>query len=191
MENIDAPPLAQYPCNTLTATGMARILYDISSALYYMHRSGFAHNDIKPANILFSPARGAVLIDFGLSTELSDNSVHTGGTPWYVPPEFMEGGKRGAPGDVFALGVVMLYVVGKLPLPERHAPKLQWRIAEARIHQSEAQNKMESWQKVVEKAVDDLDVTSKLEAAVKEMVSPEPYERISLEILLEGLSTFR
>lgn len=188
MENIDAPSLEQYPCNTLMATGVTRILSDISSALYYMHCNGFAHNDIKPANILFSPARGAVLIDFGLSTELSDERVHNGGTPWYVPPEFLDVGKRGAPGDVFALGVVMLYVLGKIPLPELHVPKLQWRIAEARIHQSEAQNTMDSWQTVVRKAADELDVASQLESMVKKMVSPKPGKRITLDSLVERLS---
>lgn len=126
-----------------------------------MHRSGFAHNDIKPANILFSPARGAVLINFGLSMELLDRGVYTGGTPWYMPPEFKKRqGKQGTAGDVFALGVVMLYVLGKLPLPELHAPRLQWRIAEALNPMSDAAKTMDAWQGIIQQAAEHLDAAA-------------------------------
>jgi serine/threonine protein kinase len=190
MEDIDVPSLAQYPPSTLTITDTTRILCDMSSALYYMHRSGFAHNDIKPGNILFSPARGAVLIDFGLSTELAERGVLTGGTPWYVPPEFMQGGQRGTPGDVFALGVVMLYVLNKFPLPELHG--LRWRIAEALNPTSEAAGTMQLWQDVVQQTAEHLDVASSaLELLVKAMVARDLATRISLDSLAEELSALR
>ncbi|GKT61104.1 hypothetical protein ColTof3_08443 [Colletotrichum tofieldiae] len=46
-----------------------------------------------------------------------DTTVHVGGSPWYIPPEDGINGKRGAPGDAFALGVVMLFVL-EIPLPD-------------------------------------------------------------------------
>ncbi|KAJ5000234.1 hypothetical protein K4K48_002966 [Colletotrichum sp. SAR 10_66] len=61
----------------------------MSAAVAYVHGQGIVHNDIKPANILFKPSRGAVLIDFGLSSELKDSAVHVGGSPWYIPPEII------------------------------------------------------------------------------------------------------
>ncbi|KXG53628.1 uncharacterized protein PGRI_006780 [Penicillium griseofulvum] len=65
-----------------------RILADMASALYFIHRNSIVHNDIKQGNILYSPGRGAVLIDFGLSFRDS-NPSSGGGTPWYLPPEFL------------------------------------------------------------------------------------------------------
>jgi serine/threonine protein kinase len=57
----------------------------MASALAFFHRNGITHNDIKPGNILFSPARGAVLIDFGLSSDSTHTSAaatQTAGTPF-------------------------------------------------------------------------------------------------------------
>lgn len=103
-----------------------RILTDISSALAYLEDQRIVHNDIKPGNILYTPTpweasggfsaeNGAVLIDFGLAGPLGE--VSNGGTPWYVAPEYM-GKQRGLPADVFALGVVMLYVMKCFVIPE-------------------------------------------------------------------------
>ena len=88
-----------------TPTDARRVLDDMASALGFVHGNGITHNDIKPGNILFSVARGAVLIDFGLSSDSTRASVaatQTAGTPWYAPPEFMVDPKtgRGPPGDV-------------------------------------------------------------------------------------------
>ena len=44
-----------------------RTLRDVSEALSHLHGRHLVYNDIKPANILYSPNRGAVLHDFGLS----------------------------------------------------------------------------------------------------------------------------
>ncbi|OAQ70889.2 kinase domain-containing protein [Pochonia chlamydosporia 170] len=78
-----------------------------ASALKYLHDKRIIHNDIKPANVLYDPARGPVLIDFGLVTTFSDPPVK-GGTPWYIPRELLYTNSRGPESDVFALGVVML-----------------------------------------------------------------------------------
>lgn len=103
LEDIAAPSLIQrawrgpddYFLGTLVDA--RRVLGDMASALAFVHESGVAHNDIKPGNILFSAARGAVLIDFGLSTDNARDSgvAQTAGTPWYIPPEFMENPTEG------------------------------------------------------------------------------------------------
>ncbi|KAK4138744.1 kinase-like protein [Trichocladium antarcticum] len=157
-----------------------------SPLLQSFHFVGFVHNDIKPGNILFSCERGAVVIDFGLSSEVGSRGVHTGGTPWYVPPEYARDGKRGAPGDVFALGVVMMYVVGRLPLPERHFKELWFNILDAYNAGSAAALAMGRWQDVVVQTARTLDAaSSELERLVQRMVAPTPGARVALDRLAE------
>ncbi|PTB49505.1 hypothetical protein M431DRAFT_275360 [Trichoderma harzianum CBS 226.95] len=92
----------------------------MASALVYLTKQNIVHHDIKPANIIYSEPRGAVLLDFGMSKEDFHGMVRSGGTPWYLPPEYLHVNKngqhrliRGFPGDIWALGVTMLYVLGK------------------------------------------------------------------------------
>ena len=67
--------------------------------------------------------------DFGLSSELKRATR-------YVPPEYATSGKRGAPGDVFALGVRMLFVLGRQ----------SWRIADVH-NRGTARDAMLNWVK--------------------------------------------
>lgn len=169
-----------------------RILRDISSALSYIHGRRMVHNDIKPANILYSPERGAVLCDFGLST-LAANSPTSGGTPYYVPPEFIGRKLRGPASDVWALGVTMLYVMRKIPFPDsrarRHHPRpLYWQIAgvnnPATPHKigngQPAVNQMRDWLTEIFNAREKLSARDKLERLVFEMLTPNPHQRITM-----------
>ncbi|KAJ5446469.1 hypothetical protein N7491_002551 [Penicillium cf. griseofulvum] len=132
------------------ASDAQKILADIASALYFIHRNSIVHNDIKPGNILYSPGRGAVLIDFGLSF-WDGNPSSGGGTPWYLPPEFLRDWKlRGPPSDIWALGVVMLWLLGHIPLPEKTS---KWLISS--IHHSadkKASTTMKQWIDIIENA---------------------------------------
>lgn len=110
--------------------GWAEILQRILEAangLAFLHRNGFAHGDIKPANILIRG--GAKLADFGHATR-PGTRVHflgetgeqmtafrVGGTAGYVAPEAAEQGP-GFPGDVFALAVTTwVCLFGEMPFP--------------------------------------------------------------------------
>ncbi|KUI65139.1 Serine/threonine-protein kinase pakH [Cytospora mali] len=99
-----------------TIDDACKICTDIASALEYLERKRIVHNDIKAANILYSEQGAATLIDFGLSKFVGEG-ITTGGTPWYKDPEFRD--DRNTLSDVFSFGVVMLYVMGQLPLPDR------------------------------------------------------------------------
>ena len=62
------------------------------SALEYLYGQGLEHNNIKPANILFSEERGAVLCDFSLLRQLNLSKLETliySGTAFYIPPEYI------------------------------------------------------------------------------------------------------
>lgn len=97
----------------------AQIWHNIADPMEFVHKNGVVHNDIKPGNILWAGSRrGAVLCDFGLSTQTIGTSSN-GGTIYYLPPEYRDHGHRGQPGDIWAFGVTILYVYGMVRIPEQ------------------------------------------------------------------------
>ena len=152
------------------------ILRDMSSALAYLKLEGIAHNDIKLANITYSLQRGAVLIDFGLATAI-DEPMSTGGTPWYMPPEFAHGtGSRNVSGDIWALGVTMLYVLRKITLPDRIGKG--WLIRDVFEKASDACRKMDAWLTEVEDARKHLDHANLIERQVYKMLDTRIDSRV-------------
>jgi len=182
------------------------ILLDITNALHYMHGKGRIHNDIKPGNILYSPERGAVLCDMGLSSRDKD-APSTGGTPWYIPPEFLGLMQRGAPSDVWALGVTMLYVLRRMQWPDARAHKahpkhLHWMIAEVNArtpavsrgmpptHSRETPAmRMRKWLNEVTVVRNGLDMTDPLERLVHGMLAPNPKDRVSTATILNHIKS--
>lgn len=209
MEHVDAKDLTAAPRWRNKAndefqgdrSDALRILVDISGALNYIHGRKLVHNDIKPANILYSPERGAVLCDFGLST-LASNSPMGGGTPYYVPPEFIGRKLRGPASDVWAVGITMLYVLRKIPFPDcrarRHHPKpLYWQISGVNNPSTPhkqygngqpAINQMRDWLTEIYDAREKLDNKDRLERLVKEMLTPNPQQRITMARVLQELA---
>ena len=152
------------------------ILRDMSSALAYLKLEGIAHNDIKPANITYSLQRGAVLIDFGLATHI-DEPMSRGGTPWYMPPEFAYGTQsRNVSGDIWALGVTMLYVLHKIPLPDMVGKG--WLIRDVMKEASDARQKMEAWLTEIEDVRKHLDHANVIERQVYKMLEPRINSRV-------------
>lgn len=181
-------------------TDAIRILKDIAGALNYVHQRKRVHNDIKPANILYSRDRGAVLCDFGLSTRTHDAATN-GGTPYYVPPEFIGQKLRGTPSDVWALGVTMLYVLKRITFPDArsrqgHPKQLYWMIADlnnrrAAHHPStprgSAVAQMQQWLSEVNEAKARLNPRDKLHALVAQMLTPNPHQRITMAKVMSEL----
>ncbi|PFH61381.1 hypothetical protein XA68_17493 [Ophiocordyceps unilateralis] len=207
MEHIAASDLATPPWRNKTDefTGSwddaRQILNNIAGALNYIHNRRLVHNDIKPANILYSPERGAVLCDFGLLNSVSNSP--NGGTPFYVPPEYIGSKLRGPPSDVWALGVTMLYVLRRIPLPDsragRNNPKrLYWLIGG--VHNPSlaykqygngqtAAAQMRAWLADVYDAREKLDTRDRLQRIVKEMLVPNPNHRITMAMVLQELQS--
>lgn len=95
----------------LTAAAAQSLLRQAASALSALHRHGYAHGDVKPANLLLRANGELVLADFGLARRLDDASapVKAGlvlGTPRYAAPEQTQCGMVAAAADVYSLGVV-------------------------------------------------------------------------------------
>ena len=94
----------------LTETKVAKIIYNVTSAINYCHTKGITHRDIKPENILFEskdPDADIKLIDFGLSRKYNSNEkMHTIlGTPYYVAPEVLKG-DYDEKCDVWSIGAI-------------------------------------------------------------------------------------
>jgi len=58
-----------------------------------LHELGYAHNDIKPENIVIDENYKVKLIDFGLSTKIDTQSTITKGTSFYMAPEVLRNQK--------------------------------------------------------------------------------------------------
>ncbi len=69
----------------------ARIAAALADALAHAHARLIVHRDVKPANIIVTPDRGPVLVDFGLGLDESRSGGSEldiiSGTPSYMAPE--------------------------------------------------------------------------------------------------------
>ncbi|MFM9611460.1 serine/threonine-protein kinase, partial [Streptomyces niveiscabiei] len=89
------------------------------AGLAAVHAEGVVHRDIKPANILLEATGTARprlrLSDFGISMRLGEPRLTDTnlvvGTPGYIAPEQLLGADPDFPADLFAVGLVALYLL--------------------------------------------------------------------------------
>jgi serine/threonine-protein kinase len=114
-----------------------RVAHRCCMALHAAHESGVVHRDVKPANIFLGPDDRVKVIDFGLAKTAEevlgdvivappqDDADQGGGrlealtlfgTPEYMAPEQISGGRVDGRADLYALGCVLYEVLtGSLP----------------------------------------------------------------------------
>jgi len=90
------------------------------ACIEHVHRSGYAHRDLKLENIFLDGLKRTVIIgDWGFATSWSHDVLLTErcGTLFYLPPEMITGsGYYGPEVDMWSLGVLLYYLlVGNLP----------------------------------------------------------------------------
>ncbi|TGJ79852.1 hypothetical protein E0Z10_g8917 [Xylaria hypoxylon] len=196
-EHVDAEALIYHVkpgTNEFNGNGVRtwRVLGDIASALSFLHGNNIVHGDVRLDNILFNPVRGATLIDFNLSFK-EGHPLKGVGAPWYLPPEYLQDHNlRGVASDMWGLGVVMLWLLGHVPMPEGETG---WRIADLHpdgpiqeVHM-EAQKAMEKWLNVIRGARLDLKRREEEIAIVVEtLVEEEQDHRPEAKSLVQQLA---
>ncbi|NSC22911.1 serine/threonine protein kinase [Streptomyces albus subsp. chlorinus] len=102
--------------------GSVRVLaYGLASALLDIHGAGLVHRDLKPSNVLLT-IDGPRVIDFGIARALDEvtDTTLTGtgmvvGSPGFMSPEQITGGRLSAASDVFSLGGVLAHAATGRP----------------------------------------------------------------------------
>ena len=120
---LEGPDLARWlQTNRPSWPEAARIAAALADALAHAHARLIVHRDVKPANIILTPDRGPVLVDFGLGLdEAGAGGAELGsisGTPAYMAPEQVAGAAHRIDGrtDIYSLGVVLYEMLsGRVP----------------------------------------------------------------------------
>jgi len=94
------------------------VLDELLDALGCAHREGLCHRDVKPANILLTPAGRVKLVDFGVARlrDLGLTRVSSIiGTPAFMAPEQFTGRALDHRADLFACGVLLHQLLAGRP----------------------------------------------------------------------------
>jgi hypothetical protein len=106
---------------TLPLAEAGRIILDALDGLMFAHERGYIHRDIKPQNVLLTPADGGVakLSDFGLAKSFQKAGLSgmtatsaVAGTFAYMPREQLTNFKYAKPvSDVWSIGATLYYML--------------------------------------------------------------------------------
>ena len=96
-----------------SAQEAALIGLNVCSALSAVHKAGFLHRDIKAQNVMREAGGRIVLMDFGAGEQLRrpPGISELKGTPLYLAPELLDGREATAVSDIYAVGVLLYYLV--------------------------------------------------------------------------------
>lgn len=126
MDYVDGPTLSQVLEKPLPQKEVLRLFRQMCQGVAYAHSHGVIHRDLKPDNMILTPAGVLKILDFGVARPVQDlaNLTATGqglGTPAYMAPEQLLGNPSLA-SDVYALGVILfLLLTSRLPFAGQHA----------------------------------------------------------------------
>ncbi len=92
---------------------------DLCRALAAVHAAGLSHRDVKAQNVMREEGGRVLLMDFGAGSRLrlpDGGEPGPAGTPLYMAPELLRGGKPTVQSDVYSLGVLLYHLVtGRYP----------------------------------------------------------------------------
>jgi serine/threonine protein kinase len=121
----------------MAPTRVVEIGARVAEALAHAHRQGVVHRDIKPANVLLGLAGSVVKVaDFGIAHITDAARTRTGlmlGTPSFMAPEQIAGGRIDGRTDLYALGVMLFQLLtGVLPHTSDSMARLMYAVANER-----------------------------------------------------------
>jgi len=112
---------------TLSVPEVSTIAHDVALAIEAIWDDRIVHRDIKPDNIMVTPAGRGVLIDLGVARHTALSSLTTYGKTWgtdgYLSPEQAQARRSlTCKSDIFALGIVTQEaLLGRHPTNRRQA----------------------------------------------------------------------
>jgi serine/threonine protein kinase/tetratricopeptide (TPR) repeat protein len=118
MEYVEGQTMRQRLAQPLSVEEFLAIALQCAAALVAAHERRIIHGDIKPENIMLTPAGQVKILDFGLAKvlprqdetttqdQLSTRSGLFSGTPAYMAPEVLLQKEPDGRADIFSLGVV-------------------------------------------------------------------------------------
>lgn len=99
-----------------------KIALGICDALDYMHKRGIVHRDLKPENVMVGEDDQIKLIDFGIAMKEDArrltfvNVSSLLGTPDYISPEQVKGGRGDQRSDIYSVGIILYEMLtGRVP----------------------------------------------------------------------------
>ncbi|MCA9727153.1 MAG: serine/threonine protein kinase [Candidatus Eisenbacteria bacterium] len=107
------------------------IAAQVADALEAAHGQGIIHRDLKPGNIMVGPRDQVVLLDFGIAKLMEQPDERGGrtsdspanvlssprGTLAYMSPEQLDARSLSPASDLWALGIIVLQLLGSRPDP--------------------------------------------------------------------------
>eukprot|EP00697_Spironema_sp_BW2_P014993 gnl/Spiro4/5680_TR2904_c0_g1_i1.p1 gnl/Spiro4/5680_TR2904_c0_g1~~gnl/Spiro4/5680_TR2904_c0_g1_i1.p1 ORF type:complete len:317 (+),score=1.32 gnl/Spiro4/5680_TR2904_c0_g1_i1:102-953(+) len=95
------------------------LLIDAAEGMKYLHELNIIHRDLKAGNLLITDDMHACVTDFGVSKLNQTEMSKAAGTPMYMSPEILRGGKYDPSADVYAYAFVIWEMYNrKLPYEE-------------------------------------------------------------------------
>lgn len=105
--------------NKYTERDASCMLFNLASAIKYLHSLNIVHRDIKPENLLVyehqDGSKSLKLGDFGLATVVNGPLYTVCGTPTYVAPEIVAETGYGLKVDIWAAGVITFILLCGFP----------------------------------------------------------------------------
>jgi tetratricopeptide (TPR) repeat protein len=168
MENIEGQDLAAVlrERGSLPWEEALQIAAQVAQALDAANTHGVVHRDIKPQNIMITPANMVKVLDFGIARARALPSLtRTGfvGSPYYISPEQATGKDVDIRSDIYSLGIVIYEMLsGQLPF----ASDTPWSIISRYVTETPPDLNIE-----------ELDLPAQVKDLVNKMLAQNPAER--------------